>query len=97
MFARVITAQAGTEGFDGAIRVAEQQLPGARQQPGFKGYYLLTDAETGKLVIISLWETRKQMDAVTASAGPSGIRDQHNPATGLTAMQLETYEVTMHI
>ena len=97
MFARVITARAGAEGFDGTIRLAEQQLPSARQQPEFKGYYLLTDAETGKLVIISLWETREQMDAVTAEAGPSGIRDQHNPATGLTAPHLETYEVTMHI
>ena len=97
MFARVITAQAGAEGFGGAIRVAEQQMPGARQQPGFKGYYLLTDAESGKLVIISLWETREQMDAVTAGAGPSGIRDQHHPATGLTAMHLETYEVPIHI
>ena len=84
MFARVITAQAGAEGFDGAIRLFEQQLPGARQQPGFNGYYLLTDAETGKLVIISLWETREQMDAVTAGAGPSGVRDEHVPATGLS-------------
>jgi quinol monooxygenase YgiN len=97
MFARVITAQAGPEGFDGAVRLAEQQLPGARQQPGFSGYYLLTDAETGKLIVISLWETREQMDAVTAGAGPSGIRDQRNPATGLTAQHLETYEVTMHV
>ena len=97
MFARVITAQAGAEGLDGAIRLAGQQLPGARQQPGFKGYYLLTDAEAGKLVIISLWDTREQMDAVTAGAGPSGIRGQHNPATRLTTLHLETYEVTMHI
>lgn len=96
MFARVITAQAGSEGFDGAIRLAEQHLPGARRQPGFNGYYLLTDAETGKVVIISLWETREQMDAVTADAGPSGVRDQDNPATGLTALQLETYEVAVH-
>src|ERR1700746_862726 len=80
MFARVITAQAGAEGLDGAVRHAGQQLPGARQMPGFKGYYLLTDAETGKLVIISLWETREQMDAVTAAAGPSGTREQHNTA-----------------
>ena len=30
--------------------------------------------------------------------GPSGIREQHNPATaGLTAQHVETYEVTMHI
>ena len=76
MFARVITAQAGTEGFDGAIRLAEQQLPAARQMPGFQGYYLLTDAETGKVVTISLWEPREQMEAVTAGAGASGIRDQ---------------------
>jgi len=96
MFARVITAQAGAEGFDGAISLAEQQLPAARQMPGFKGYYLLTDAETGKLVIISLWETREQMEAVTAGAGASGIRDQGLPATGLRALHLETYEVTMH-
>lgn len=36
MFARVITAHAGPEGFDGAIRLARQQLPGAREQPGFR-------------------------------------------------------------
>jgi heme-degrading monooxygenase HmoA len=94
MFARVITAQAGAEGFDGAIRLAEQQLPGARQQPGFNGFYLLTDAETGKLVAISLWETRKQMEAVEART--DSIRDQGFPATGLTAVHLETYEVRMH-
>jgi heme-degrading monooxygenase HmoA len=96
MFARVITAQAGAEGFDGTVRLAEQQLPGARQLPGFKGYYLLTDAGTGKIIIISLWETREQMDAVTAGAGPSGIREPDPPATAaLTAQQLETYEVTI--
>jgi heme-degrading monooxygenase HmoA len=97
MFARVITAQAGAEGFDGTIGLAEQQLPGARQMPGFRGYYLLTDAETGKIVIISLWETREQMDAVTAGGGPSGVREQHNPAmAGLTALHLDTYEVALH-
>ena len=73
MFARVITAQAGPDGFEGTVRLFEQHLPDADQQPGFKGYYLFTDAETGKLVIISLGETREQMDAVTAGAGPSGL------------------------
>ena len=96
MFARVITAQAGPEGFGGAIGLAGQQLPGARQMPGFNGYYLLTDAETGKVVIISLWETREQLDAVTAGAGASGIRDEGISATGLTDLHLDTYEVTMH-
>jgi heme-degrading monooxygenase HmoA len=87
MFARVITAQAGPEGFDSFIGVAREQLPGASQQPGFNGFYVLTNAETGKVMIISLWETREQM--------PAGIRDQGLPATGLTPPHLETYEVTM--
>jgi heme-degrading monooxygenase HmoA len=95
MFARVITALAGTEGLAGVTRLAEQQLPGASQLPGFNGYYLLTDAETGKIVIISLWETREQMDAVTAGAGASGIRDEGAPAAQLTALHLETYEVAI--
>ena len=85
--ARVITAQARAKGFDDVIRVTQQQLPGAGGQPGFKGFYLLTDAETGKVVTISLWDTREQM--------PSGIRDPAAPGTWLTPPHLETYEVTM--
>jgi len=93
MFARVITAQIGSEGLEDVIRLAKKQLPSAREQPGFKGYYLLTDAENSKLMIISLWETRDQMEAV---AGPSGIRDEGVSATGLSQLNLETYELTMH-
>ena len=52
MFARVITAQAGADGLGNAIHLAREQLPGARQQPGFKGFYLLTDTETGKIMTI---------------------------------------------
>jgi heme-degrading monooxygenase HmoA len=88
MFARVITAQAGTEGFDNAIRLAQQQLPSARQQPGFQGFYLLTDVETGKLITISLWETREQMEAVGRGTA-AGIHDQSAAAMGLTAPSLE--------
>ena len=88
MFARVITAQAGPQGVDSFLGVAREQLPGASQQPGFKGFYVLTDAETGKVMIISLWETREQM--------PTGVQDQGRPATGLATPDLETYEVMMH-
>jgi len=87
MFARVITAQAGPQALDSVIDLAREQLPGASQQPGFKGFYLLTNAETGNVITISLWETREQM--------PAGIRDQGRlPATG-TPPHLETYEVTV--
>jgi heme-degrading monooxygenase HmoA len=95
MFARVIAAQAGPDGLDGFIRLAREQLPGARQQPGFQGYYVLTQPATGKLMVISLWDTREQMEAVAAAAGASGIRDEGAAATGLTSLNLETYEVAV--
>ena len=95
MFARVITAQAGAEGFDDTIALAEQQLPAASQRPGFQGFYLLADDETGKLINISFWETREHMEQV-ARGTESGIHDQGIEATGLTSPRLETYEVKMH-
>jgi heme-degrading monooxygenase HmoA len=95
MFARVITAQAGAEGFDNIIGLAEQQLPAARQRPGFQGFYLLADDETGKLINISFWETREHMEKV-ARGTAAGIHDQGIEATGLTSPRLETYEVKTH-
>jgi len=94
MFARVITAIAGAEGSSKVVELAEQQLPAARQQSGFKGYYVLADDETGKLMIISLWETREQMDAV-ARGTTAGIRDQGVEATGMSSPHLETYELKL--
>ena len=92
-FARVVTAQAGPQGFDDFIRFAQQQLPSFRQQPGFKGFYLLTDAGTGKVVTISLWHTREQMDTVATQG--ARMTAQAAPALGLTTRPPETYEVSM--
>jgi heme-degrading monooxygenase HmoA len=94
MFARVITAQAGPEGFGNLIDLAEQQLPAARQQPGFQAYQLLADDETGRVIIISFWETREQMEEV-GQGTTAGIHDQGIEGTGLTSPLLETYEVKL--
>lgn len=94
MFARVITAQAGAEGFDDLIALAEQQLPAARQRPGFRGFYLLADDETGKFINISFWETREHMQEVAAGTA-AGIHDQGIQAAGVTSPRLETYEVKL--
>ena len=91
MFARVITAtaQAGADGFADVLRLAEEQLPAAREQPGFLGFYLLSDAETGKMMTISLWDSREHM--------PTGIREAGTlDQAGFTPPVLETYEVALH-
>ena len=94
MFARVVTAEAGAGGFDSTISRFQQQLPAATQQPGFEGFYLLTNPETGKLITISLWETREHMRAVEEQIAK--IRDHEAADLGLTPPQLETYDVTLH-
>jgi heme-degrading monooxygenase HmoA len=76
------------------IALAEQQLPAARQRPGFQGYYLLTDDENHKVIVISLWETREQMEEV-AQGTTEEIHDQGIKATGLISPCLETYEVKL--
>lgn len=97
MFARVITAEVGADGFDSAMRFVRQQVPRASRQPGFKGYYVLADANNGKCMAISLWETREEMEAVATQAGPSGIQDEDISAAVLTSLNLETYEVAIQV
>lgn len=94
MFARVITAQTGSDDFNKVIRLAQEQLPSARERPGFHGYYLLANDETGKMITISLWETREHMEAV-GQGTTTGIHDQGIQSAGLTSLHLETYEVTL--
>jgi hypothetical protein len=61
-------AQTAPDGLDTGIRIGQKQLPGARQQHGFTGFLLLADRAAGKLVPISLWESR---DDLRADCGPS--------------------------
>jgi heme-degrading monooxygenase HmoA len=71
MFARVISAQSEPEGVDSAIRIAQEQLPGAREQPGFSGFYLLADRTSGKLLTISLWQSHEDLRRVESRAAQS--------------------------
>ena len=95
MFARVVTATAGPEGVESAVDVARTQLASADRLPGFAGYYVLTDADRGTVLVVSLWETREQMEAV-GQGRPGGIREEGVPSTALSSMTLETYEVALH-
>ncbi len=91
MFARVISAQTTVDQVDGAVQIAKQQLPGARGQPGYQGFYALADRATGKLMTISLWESREDLDAVEARAGQ--VREQAARSLSTAAPPVEVYEV----
>jgi len=90
MFAHIVTAQAEAEGFDDLTRLVREGLPGIPQQPGFRGFYLLRDAESDKLMTISFWETRDDLQAsVARAAGQTAI------AGLVTGLRAGSYEVTM--
>jgi heme-degrading monooxygenase HmoA len=91
MFAHVVTAQAEAEGLETLIRFTREQMPAIRQQPGFCGYYLLSDPQSGKLMTISLWETQEHQQAFEAQLR----RQAAAPAAALTGIQSDGYEVTM--
>ena len=64
MHARIITAQVQHDRLNEASRLYQEQLmPTARQQPGFKGAWLLLDRHTGKGLAILLWETETDLRA----------------------------------
>ncbi|MBW4329574.1 hypothetical protein KY084_01625 [Stakelama sp. CBK3Z-3] len=96
MFARVISAQMGDEGVDGFVSLAKQQLPGARERPGFSGFLLLVDEATGKALNISLWKTREDMEAVSAGT-VEGIHQDGVSEAGIADLRLENYEVVVDV
>lgn len=78
-------------GLDSLVRFSREQLPAIREQPGFRGYYLLSDRRSGKLMTISLWETQEHQQA-----GAAQLRGQTAaPAAALTGIQSDGYEVMM--
>ena len=74
MYARMTMAQVQPARFDEAIStVREAFLPAAQEQPGYRGFLLLTDRATQQLVGISVWETEANLQS---SGGASGYYQQ---------------------
>jgi heme-degrading monooxygenase HmoA len=83
-------ARPEAEGFDNLTRMVREGLAGTLQQPGFRGFYLLRDPESDKLMTISLWETKEDLQASVARAA-----GQTTLASAVTGLRVDTYEVTL--
>ena len=74
MHARMTVAQARPDRFDEAVTaIRETFLPAARERPGYQGFLILTNRDTGQLVGISAWDTE---DNLAASGGGGGYYQQ---------------------
>jgi heme-degrading monooxygenase HmoA len=82
MHARMTVAHVQPDHFEEALTaVQEAFLPAAQEQPGYRGFLLLTERATQQLVGISFWETAGDMQS---SGGASGYYQQRmNDFVGL--------------
>lgn len=68
MHARVLTARLRPGALDEALEIVRDDMaPVIREQPGFRGFLVLTDREADRAITISLWETEADRDAGEAT------------------------------
>ena len=92
MFARVTTMQGSPDRIDEAARwLQEQGVPFARQLSGIKGVHWLADRQTGKVLVVALWESEEARRASEAQIEPR--RQETAAALGATIQGVEDYEV----
>jgi heme-degrading monooxygenase HmoA len=74
----------------------EQLVPALRRQAGFSGMYLLRDAESGRGLTISLWDSDEHARAATEATTAQrtqAVRDAGMPSVS----EGEYYEVTVQV
>lgn len=92
MHARLGTVQMSPRTFEQGIKIlSTQALPSIRLLDGFRGVVILGDAETGKALYLSLWETEEDMRRSESEAGV--LRQDTAEALGVGDIPVEGYEV----
>ena len=95
MHARLNTLQMDPGRIDDVMRqLEEQDIPRFKEIDGFRGFTVLADRSSGKVVATSYWESEEQMrasedavkDARQRAADTGGASDEP---------QVERYEVTL--
>jgi heme-degrading monooxygenase HmoA len=97
MHARVMTYQIHPEKIEETERIVrESVVSDLRQQKGFKGALILTDANRARSMSITLWETEEDL---TASATSGFVREQLAKVRDYlaSAPTREAYEVRIQV
>ena len=95
MYARASTAEVQPGRLHEMVSISRDSiLPAARQQQGFEGGLWLTDPDTNKAMIVTLWKTKEAMEAGEQSGY---YREQVGKFGGMLAGDVvrEVYEVSI--
>lgn len=92
MFARVTQFDVRPERLQEGNRAVEEHLiPALRMQTGYSGGLLLASPESGKMILVSLWENEQMMHATDEAA--HWFRVFGAEAFEGSVTDVETYEV----
>jgi heme-degrading monooxygenase HmoA len=93
MIARVNSAQLESDKLAGLIEFSEERFPDAREAPGFKGFYLLADRQSGKVVSISLWDSDDDLRQFEDRGAQ--VRQEASSELGIAPTPVDLYEVVL--
>jgi heme-degrading monooxygenase HmoA len=92
VFARVSTFEGSPEQVDELTRYAsEQVVPALNELEGFNGIMGLADRQSGRALVVGLWETEEAMRA--SEEAVDQLRDEAAESAGGTVTGVERYEV----
>ena len=92
MFSRVNFLETAPERMDDVARVVREIVhPAISEEPGYTGYIVLGDRESGKALGVTLWASAAEREASDARARQ--IRPRVEEGTGGTMRAVERYEV----
>lgn len=93
MIARINTVEAEAGKLAGVVEFCQQQLPGVRDTPGFKGFFLLADRQAGKVVTISLWDSHDDLQRNEPRGAQ--VREEGHAELGIAPTPADLYEVLL--
>jgi hypothetical protein len=93
-FARVHMLETTSEQHDqGLAAVIEEILPWLRDSTGFRGLIRLANAENGKVLAITLWATKQDLDDSAEAA--KHLTELTATGVGAKWISVESYEVSL--
>ena len=94
MHARLTTLLGVPDKVDAAVQqVRESVLPALREQDGWKGFTVLADRSSGRMLGISFWESEEAMTA--SEAAVSRAREEAAEAGGADDPEVAHFEVVV--
>ena len=92
MVSRVNFLETTPERMDDVARVVREIVhPGISEEPGYVGYIVLGDRDSGRALGVTLWTSAEEREASDAKARQ--IRPRVEEGTGGTMRAVERYEV----